>query len=687
MADGTANRCIILDNSATGDGGGLYKVTANSCVVSGNSAAGNGGGIYSGIINNCTITGNSAIGEGNGTDYGTFKNCIVWHNTTDGNDMDGVTAYATCSPDVAPGSFGNITNAPLLFSSSHLAAGSPCIGAGNGAYATGTDFDGEPWSSPPSMGCSEYNPVPDGPLLLRLSVPARVALDASIPVHCTVVGAASLFPLDFGDGSTVSNQLQSTHTWSATGEYAVVLSAFNSDCPAGVAVTQQVQVVAANLYVSTTGDDAADGLSWATAKRTIQAAVDAAPYGGDVWVANGTYHPSAEIVAPHAMSIRGSSDPDLTRIDGQGSIRCFNLGGEDCLLFGLTIQNGHSSKNGGGIYCGNVTPVVSNCTFSANSGTSGGAMHSGRAVDCLFVGNTALYHGGALYHGSHNRCTFTDNSSGLEGGAVRSCTVNNSIFTGNAASYGGAVCYCTAKNCTAVGNTSSTYAGGAMNSALYNCIFCCNTNNGQVYDIYGNTAFNTCASDAPTGNGNTTNAPLFVGRANGDFHLLPSSPCIDAGNNAYLSADTDREGNPRIVNGTVDMGAYERQAGSGALDSDGDGMPDYWENQYFGNPTNAPATGNPDGDPFDNLAEYAADTSPTNSNDWFRVSSISNGPPATVWFDSSSNRLYTLLGCTNLVSNVWTVAEGPAVGAGEADSMEDTHTAPAKFYKLEVKLP
>lgn len=54
--------------------------------------------------------------------------------------------------------------------------------------------------------------------------------------------------------------------------------------------------------------------------------------------------------------------------------------------------------------------------------------------------------------------------------------------------------------------------------------------------------------------------PLFADPANGDFHLLPCSPALDAGDNAAAAAlSTDFDGLPRLANSAVDLGPYENR--------------------------------------------------------------------------------------------------------------------------------
>jgi hypothetical protein len=55
--------------------------------------------------------------------------------------------------------------------------------------------------------------------------------------------------------------------------------------------------------------------------------------------------------------------------------------------------------------------------------------------------------------------------------------------------------------------------------------------------------------------------PQFRDPANGDYSLLPCSPLINAGSNAAAAGLlTDLAGNPRIQDGTVDIGAFESPA-------------------------------------------------------------------------------------------------------------------------------
>ena len=100
---------------------------------------------------------------------------------------------------------------------------------------------------------------------------------------------------------------------------------------------------------------------------------------------------------------------------------------------------------------------------------------------------------------------------------------------------------------------------------------------------------------------------------------------IDAGDNAFVSGSTDLDGNPRIVHGAVDMGAYEAQlAGAGA---------------WFGASTHRP-TGDLDcaaGDGLPNLLKYATGSSPRISDDLMLMQWELNGGVPTLVFNRNPN--------------------------------------------------
>jgi hypothetical protein len=53
-------------------------------------------------------------------------------------------------------------------------------------------------------------------------------------------------------------------------------------------------------------------------------------------------------------------------------------------------------------------------------------------------------------------------------------------------------------------------------------------------------------------------SPQFFDPVNGDYHLRRLSPCVNAGTNgAAQLPGVDLDGQPRVVEGTVDLGCYE----------------------------------------------------------------------------------------------------------------------------------
>jgi hypothetical protein len=127
-------------------------------------------------------------------------------------------------------------------------------------------------------------------------------------------------------------------------------------------------------------------------------------------------------------------------------------------------------------------------------------------------------------------------------------------------------------------------------------------------------------------------------------------------------------------------------------DIDGDGIPAYWEELYFGGTTNALASIDSDGDGLDNLSEYIAYTIPTDSNSVFTFSAEFN-PTSGVTevvaeFDSHRSRDYALEETTNLVqSALWTNVSGYVRGNdGEMDLIQ-TNATDRGLYRVKAKLP
>ena len=282
----------------------------------------------------------------------------------------------------------------------------------------------------------------------------------------------------------------------------------------------------------------------------------------------------------------------------------------------LTLTNntitGNSANYGGGVCApGSTSLTLTNNTITGNgsdSGIQGGGVYTRDSATLtltnnIIAGNSASDGSGvsASYSTTltltNNIITGNSGENGYGGGVytrdLTTLTLTNNIIAGNSSNYGGGVyasdsTTLTLTNNTITGNSGENGDGGGVYVRLYD-----NSDTAQIYNniVYNNNA-NTDSNDLyinNDGNGdfipspvnlynndfdqstagtyieipftidsnNLNNEnPLFVG--GGNYHLPASSPCINKGlNTAPSIPTTDKDGNPRITGGTVDIGAYE----------------------------------------------------------------------------------------------------------------------------------
>jgi len=145
------------------------------------------------------------------------------------------------------GSVSNITADPQVLDGQHLAATSPCIGAGNALFVTGTDLDEQPWGNPPPMGCDQYVEADNvGPLDFTLGIANPIITEGrNTRLHASLTGRATRVAWDYGDGSSLTNMSLVTvdHAWTNPGDYTITFTAYNLDNPAGVSKTIGVTVI------------------------------------------------------------------------------------------------------------------------------------------------------------------------------------------------------------------------------------------------------------------------------------------------------------------------------------------------------------------------------------------------------------------------------------------------------------
>jgi predicted outer membrane repeat protein len=288
---------------------------------------------------------------------------------------------------------------------------------------------------------------------------------------------------------------------------------------------------------------------------------------------------------------------------------------------------------------------MTNCVVVNNfCSASGGGAYFSTLYNCSLIGNRASYGGGAN-GGTLYSCTLVTNIAG-SGGGINGGTLRQCLIFGNSANTGGGLYSASLYNCTVIGNYATNSGGGIYGGNLYNCVVYYNVASSGANYLGAVTMNNCCTLPMPAnGSLNFTNAPLFVSYSAGNVRLQTNSPCIDVGNNSYNTMSSDLDGRPRIVSGTVDVGAYEFQ-GADVGDFIG------WLQKY-GLPVDGSADyADSDGTGMNNWQKWIAGLNPTNPASVLAMSPLVINSPTgvTVSWQSVNTRTYYLQRSTDLAA-------------------------------------
>jgi subtilisin family serine protease len=125
------------------------------------------------------------------------------------------------------------------------------------------------------------------------------------------------------------------------------------------------------------------------------------------------------------------------------------------------------------------------------------------------------------------------------------------------------------------------------------------------------------------------------------------------------------------------------------VDTDANGLPDWWELQYFGHLTGSDPNADADHDGMSNLAEWLAGTNPTNASSCLQLIAIpSNNPNAfVVSWPSVAGKYYRLERATNLLTGFNSVVQTNIAATAPTNTVTDTAVLSGndRFYRVGVE--
>jgi len=619
--DGAILNNTIFDNAAA-DGGGLANCDGfiqNNFIIY-NLAFESGGGLSqcNGFLLNNTIADNlSKSGGGMVTCQGLIINCIFWLNYPQSFTYyvgQSSLPFYSCLENWDGSGIGNISTDPMFVDPDnfnyHLKTDSSCVDKGNSYYIFGNNI-------------------------------------TDIDIECRIVGVS----VDMGCDEVNSSLDTDGDLLSDNAEFTKKTDPINPDSDNdglidGVEVMRGTPPTVYNIP---------SGISVPNNYNTIQQALFIAFPDEIITVSPATYNENLCFLGKNVILQSENPDDevivDSTILDGgEISSVIFFLGTEDetCALKGFTIQNGAgylasgitgyrttatiennkivNNNQDGAVYIGGgiyqCNGLIRNNTIANNLGTSGFGLWEceGLIENNIITNNAASGLSGCDYVIRKN--TITSNKKG----ALCNCDgfIQNNIINNNEPYYNN----CEVYQCDGIisnnliveniyscdGFIINNTVLGELNycdGMIINCIIWSGYDSSSSVPLKNsNTPLYSCITNWSGGGlGNISDDPLFQNYGGGDYHLQPSSPCINKGNRLYLAGDyiADLDKNCRIIDVQVDMGCYEVGSSS---DIDGDLLPDDTESSYSTNQNN-PDT---DGDGLSDGIEIMRGTDPMVAN-------------------------------------------------------------------------
>ena len=509
---------LWTNNETTGNGGAIgYAV--------------NGSGSTSVNLMNNTIVRNKAA-NGNGAIYaqgGTVTNTLVWGNEGNGNNMSGITATYSAAEDLEAAN-GNIKLA-----------------------AVNTSIDGPRFAQPSNAaGAAANDPSSKwNPASINVLTDAGAGLLSKDIEKLSDIGSATGAYKEWNDnhaGDYATQYMGSSQYYRYAGPTDEAGNPLNRTIDIGLYEYQYVTNFSSRdeIYVATTeaGDGSGDG--WANATSDLRGAIIAManPTGGNktdktIYIRDGEYM-SKQLLTGTAFPLNMDKDADdgmngssltikgsfneagqqdfsnptvISSYPGVATERLMNIttNGEPVFIEGIMFNN--ATANGNGIVSTGDNLTLARAAFRGNAGTG-----------LSTSGNSLIYN-----------ALFADGGTGLNVGSG-DVKVVNATFANNSTA--------------AITGTASVFNSVSWKS-------CSGVSEGN------NNAVLTAEND------DIQNGPNFVDPSNEnillrDYRIRPSMMLLNKGNNdnypGDLTTDVDLTSGKRLVDGTIDIGAYEYAA-------------------------------------------------------------------------------------------------------------------------------